>query len=478
MAQPLKILFVVAEAYPLVKTGGLGDVAGSLPPALRSLGVDARIMMPAYAEVLARIGSVRAQGSFGEILPGSRAYLLTGELPGSDVPVLLVNSPDLFERRGSPYQQPEGIDWPDNHLRFGLLSRAAALLGTAGSLAGWQPDLVHANDWHTGIVPLYVRMSPVPRPKTVFTIHNISYQGLFALPLAQSLGLADSAYTANFEFWGKFSFLKAGLTLADCVSTVSPTYAREITMSGGGAGLEGVLATRGDRIVGITNGIDVTVWNPERDPFIAQPYSVAHLDLRAINTRELRREFGLPGDRPVAGVVSRLVEQKGIDVLLSAIPGLLRAGIDLVVLGAGEGPLERALMAAAATSPDRVGVRIGYDESLSHRIMAGSDLLLVPSRFEPCGLTQLYAQHYGAMPVVHRVGGLADTVRDYIDGFAFDELSPHALTVAVERALRVYSDTLSWRHLQIQAMTKEVGWNLCARHYYDLYRELASDGYA
>jgi starch synthase len=475
MYQPRKILFVVAEAFPLMKTGGLGDVAGSLPAALRTLGADIRILMPAYNGIATALDGIGPGLELGEVLPGVHARLLEAELPGSGVPLLLIDCPALYARSGSPYQQPDGNDWPDNHLRFGLLSRAAALLGTAGGLAGWQPDLIHANDWHGGLVPLYVRMSPSLRPKTVVTVHNIAYQGLFAPQIAESLGLAGSPYASNSEFWGKFSFLKTGVALADCVSTVSPTYAREITTAGGGAGLEGVLAARGDRIVGIANGIDDAIWDPARDSNIAQRFTVEQLELRKANTAALRQAFGLRGNRPIASVVSRLVEQKGIDVVLAAIPAILEAGLDLVVLGTGDAHLETALTSAAAGYSDRIAVHIGYDEALSHRIIAGTDLLLMPSRFEPCGLTQLYAQRYGALPVVHRVGGLADTVRDDVDGFTFRELSPHELTVALARALRVFRDPVSWRHLQIQAMTKDAGWNVCARHYYDLYRELLGD---
>jgi len=472
---PSKVLFVAAEAYPLVKTGGLGDVAGALPPVLRDLGIDVRLLLPAYRDVLAKLDHFSEGPRLGEVLPGVMARLLEARMPGSDVPLVMVDCPDLFDRPGSPYQSEEGTDWPDNHLRFALLSRVAVLLGLAGNLNGWQPDLVHVNDWHSALVPLQLKVWGPARPKTVLTIHNIGYQGLFPPGVAESVGIApDQFHIGAAEFWGRISFLKAGITSADCITTVSPTYAQSITQSDEGGGLEGVIAGRGDRVVGIVNGIDSDVWNPATDSMIYQTYDVKNLSAKRLNTPDLRQELGLPRDssRPLAVIVSRFVEQKGIDVVLAAMPGLLRAGVDLAVLGTGDRVLERAFSAVASGYPDRVAVSVGYDEALAHRMMAGGDMLLVPSRFEPCGLTQLYGQRYGTLPVVHRVGGLADTVRDYQDGFAFDDLSPRSLTVAVDRAVRAFRDELSWRHLQIQAMTKDLGWNVCARQYYDLYHTL------
>jgi starch synthase len=431
--------------------------------------------MPAYGDVLAKLGPLSEGPLLGELLPGFSARLLEARLPNSDVPITLIDCPDLYARPGSPYQRDDGSDWPDNHLRFALLNRVATLIGIAGNLNGWQPDLVHVNDWHAALVPLLLRNWGSVRPKSVLTIHNIGYQGLFPLNALESLGIGpEHLHPGSAEFWGRLSFLKCGIVHADCITTVSPTYARSITTPEDGAGLEGAIAGRGDRVVGITNGIDDSVWNPASDPLIHSRYAADRLETKAPNSIELRKMLGLSSDslRPLAVIVSRFVEQKGIDVVLSAIPGLLRAGIDLAVLGTGDRALERGFMAVAAAHPDRVAAHIGYDEALAHGFFAGGDMVLIPSRFEPCGLTQLYGQRYGTLPIVHSVGGLADTVHDHQDGFAFDALSPHSLTVAVEHAARAFDDPLEWRNLQIQAMTKDLGWNVCARRYYDLYYSL------
>jgi starch synthase len=472
---PLKVLFVTAEAYPFIKTGGLGDVAGALPPVLNKLGVDVRLLMPAYGDVLSKMGPFIEGPELGQPLSGFTTRLLSSRLPGTAVPVTLIDCPALYARPGSPYQSDDGNDWPDNHLRFALLNRVATLIAIAGNLNGWQPNLVHVNDWHSALVPLQLRNWGCPSPKTVFTIHNIQYQGLFPSHVVESVGLPpENFHSGNAEFWGRLSFMKAGIVNADCLTTVSPTYARTISMPGGGSGLDGVIAARHDRVIGIINGIDDEVWNPATDKLIHARYSADHLDIKKSDTADLRRAFGLDvnSQRPLAIIVSRFVEQKGIDVVLSAIPGLMRAGIDLAVLGTGERALERGFAAVAAAQPDRVAARIGYDEALAHRMFAGGDIVLVPSRFEPCGLTQLYGQRYGTLPVVHNVGGLADTVHDHQDGFSFDDLSPQNLTIAVERAVRAFDDAAEWRHLQIQAMTKDLGWNVCARRYHDLYQSL------
>jgi starch synthase len=469
---PLKILYVAAEAYPLVKTGGLGDVAGSLPPALRKLGVDIQVLLPAYESIRDRIPSLRNGPSLGEPLAGHATQLQYGCLGETDVPVVLVDCPTLFARSGSPYQDRTGHDWLDNHLRFAMLCRVAALLGMNGQIMGWQPDLVHANDWHTGLVPLMMRSATHHTTKSMLTIHNLAYQGLFPMSALDDLKAEIPPHLFDsIEFWGKLSFLKAGIANADCVTTVSPTYAREITQSRNGCGLDGVINARSTHVVGIINGIDDDMWNPATDGLISKNYDTQHLDEKVRNKEDLRRLMGLPphSDRPLVSVVSRLVDQKGIDVILNAVSELLDAGVDLAILGTGEAALEKAALAAAAARPDRIAVRIAYDESLSHLMIAGSDMLLMPSRFEPCGLTQLYAQRYGTLPVVHGVGGLHDTVQDDRDGFTFDTLSPTALVRAVRRACEFWRDTVAWRYLQVQAMNKKTGWSECATQYRNLY---------
>jgi starch synthase len=475
MIQPIKILFAVAEFFPLVKTGGLGDVAGSLPLALRGLGVDIRVLLPCYEDIRAALGPLSQGPDLGELVPGFRARLLTGRMPGSEIPLDLVDCPALFERPGSPYQNASGIDWADNHIRFALFSRAAALLGIAGQLVKWQPDVVHANDWHTGLVPHFLKKWAVSRPKSVLTVHNLAYQGVFPLSAGKDLGFAPADMTnSSLEFWGQLSFLKAGLIDADAVTTVSPTYAREITSPKDGAGLDGVLRHRRGRVSGITNGIDDHVWNPATDSLIRQKFTADTLPARAENLAELRRLFGLPGEtsRPVIGIVSRLVGQKGIDVLLTALPNLIREKFDYIILGTGDYDIECGLLAAAERYPDRVSVRIKYDEALAHQIVAGSDILLVPSRFEPCGLTQMYAQRYGCIPLVHKVGGLADTVHDGVDGLTFSTLTARHLVTAIARAGALFEDRTEWTAMQKRAMAKDLGWKLCAQRYYDFYRAL------
>ncbi|HXC40314.1 MAG TPA: glycogen synthase GlgA, partial [Burkholderiales bacterium] len=402
----MRLLFVAAEAYPLVKTGGLGDVAGALPASLRRLRVDARLLLPAYGPVLEQLSDVREAADLGPVLPGLPAKLLTATLPKNGLPLVLVDCPPLFRRDGGIYQSAQGQDWPDNHVRFGLLSRAAALAavnGLGSGSGGWRPDLVHANDWHAGLVPYYLKRGGRRAPRSLFTVHNMAYQGVFGPQSMSGLALDPKDYSADgFEFWGNISFIKAGLVFADRISTVSPTYADEIQRSPLGAGLEGVLAGRRGVLSGIVNGVDDSVWDPARDEFIVSRYAAATLEAKGANAAELRRVMGL-ADRPGAplfGMVSRLVEQKGVDLLAAAMPQLVQAGAQFAILGTGDAELVRRLNAVAGAHAGNVAVRIGYDEALAHGVIAGADMVLMPSRFEPCGLAQLYGQRYGSLPVV------------------------------------------------------------------------------
>lgn len=478
------VLYVASEAYPLAKTGGLGDVAGALPSALSRLGVDVRIMLPAYDGVVRTLESAGARVTPGpaleNLLPGFGARLMNAAMPDSQVPLWLVDAPSLYARDANPYCGPDGREWNDNHVRFALLARAAALVATDRDVSGWRPDIVHANDWHTGLLPYYMK-SRGSAPRTVFTVHNMAYQGLYDPIVLPQLGVAADSFTPQgVEFWGKVSYLKAGLVYADRVTTVSPTYAQEVRESSEGKGLEGVLRMRNGTFTGILNGIDEQIWDPTRDPIIAQTYDPANIALKADNKAALRAAVGLPAveDAPIVGVVSRLVEQKGIDVLLKLLTALFSTGAQVVVLGAGDRELEERLTDAAFANPDRMAVRIGYDEAFAHQVMAGADILFVPSRYEPCGLTQLYAQRYGTIPVVHRVGGLADTVTDGEDGFSFDSLTPFAAMAALVRACAYYRKRPRWRALQRRAMRKKTGWDACARQYISLYDDLLHDHHA
>lgn len=469
----LKILFAVAEAYPLVKTGGLGDVAAALPAALMRAGMDVRVMLPAYPHVLNMLKEVRPGPDLGVVLGGHSARLLESVMPDTGVKLLLVDCPALYARGGNIYQNFTGEDWPDNHLRFGLLARAAAMIAVAGQMSGWRPDVLHANDWHTGLAPYYMRAWGGGIPKSVFTIHNMVYQGLFEGDVLADLAIPGDVPPPGIEFWGRASFLKAGLVYADRVTTVSPTYAREVRAPAFGEGLDGVVRARRDMVAGIVNGIDETVWNPATDPAIAARYDAGHLAAKAANKAALK-ELGLAvsPERPVLGIVSRLVRQKGIDLVLDALPAILKEGAQLIVLGSGESALEDRLRAAAAMHPGDVAAVIGYDEKLAHRVIAGADMILMPSRFEPCGLTQLYGQRYGSLPIAHRVGGLADTVHDLEDGFAFTALSAPEIAKAIRRAVARYRNPPAWRALQTAAMAKHTGWDACAALYLDLYEDL------
>jgi len=478
----MKILFVVSEIYPIVKTGGLADVAGSLPMALRDLGLDVRVMLPCYRGVVALTGEPDAWHPIGDPLGAGETRL--GLVPATeDLPTLwLVDCPALFDQPGGPYLDGEGNAWPDNHLRFAMLSRAAALICDAGALVGWQPDILHAHDWHTGLAPAYLALRAGNRPKSVFTIHNLLYMGLFSADRLAEVALPPECFTPNgVEFFGELSFMKAGLRYSDHITTVSPTYAKEILRDEAGNGLAGLLRSRRAHLTGILNGIDERTWNPATDPLIVSGYDPDRLDGKAANKAALLREFGLPaGDGPLLAIISRLTTQKGLDLVLEVLPDIMREGAKVVVLGAGERDIERAFDDAVRTYPDGVAVRLAYDEALSHRIQAGADLLLMPSRFEPCGLTQLYALRYGTLPVVHETGGLADTVVDTGParegtGFVFAEASAAALLAALRRAFDLYAEPERWRTVQRRAMTQQFGWSTSAGRYRDLYRNLVAE---
>ncbi len=476
----MRILHVASEATGLVKTGGLADVAAGLARAQRDAGDDVRLLLPAYRGC-AQLADATVRHALGDPLSGGPTRLLEGRLPGSDVPVWLVDAPTLYDRDGGPYLDAQGKDYADNPLRFALLGRVAALLSTAGPALGWAPEVVHAHDWQASLAPATLHWWGGARPGTVTTVHNLSFQGRFSPDVVATVGLPAAAYALEgAEAYGTFSFLKAGLFYADRITTVSPTYAREIQSEAGGEGLHGLLQRRSDRLHGLLNGIDEAVWDPQTDPALHATYGPHNLGPRAANKKALQQRFGLEEDSdvPLVGLVSRLSDQKGVDLLLAAMPRLLRSPLQLVVLGSGEPGLESALRELARQHPRRVGLNIGYDEALSHQVIAGSDLFAVPSRFEPCGLTQMYAMRYGALPVVRRTGGLADTVTDISAGgcgFTFDAIDANALREAMQRALEVYEDRARWTALQQQAMQRHFGWSTAARGYRDVYSAAIAD---
>lgn len=473
-----RLLFVASEVYPLIKTGGLADVAGSLPEVLRQQGLDVRLLMPAYEHVLA---SIEPPEIVAELeLAGTRLRILSTCLPGTGVTTWLLEHPLFSERPGNPYHDQAGHPWPDNADRFLLLSRLAAAISLDEAGLDWRPDVLHCNDWHTGPAIALTHLSP-NRPRTVFTIHSLAHMGLFDRTTFERLHLPEHFWQGDaMEFYDQLSFIKGGLVYADYITTVSPSYAREICEAPGGMGLEGLLSQRRDRLVGILNGIDHHVWDPQIDPFLEYNFDIDSLAQKARNKAGLLRDLGLVqhGNRPLIGFVGRLAQQKGLELILPILEDILASPVQLVVLGTGEPAYEQQLEAMAAEQPDVMRVVLAYNESLAHRIEAAADLFLMPSLFEPCGLNQLYSLRYGTLPIVREVGGLADTVvdtnSDTLDagtatGFVFREPQPDALLAAVRRALELWHDQDSWRQVQRCAMSQDFSWQRSANRYLELY---------
>jgi len=474
---PLRVLAVASEIYPLVKTGGLADVAGALPAALRDCGVATKTLVPGYPDVVKAMPAAEVLLQLRNFY-GGPARVLGGAHEGLDL--LVLDAPHLFARPGNPYLAPDGKDWPDNGLRFAALARMAANIGL-GALASFVPDIVHAHDWQAALAPVFLHYTSGKRPGTVMTVHNLAYQGQFPQEMLETIGLPPESFSIRgVEYYGNISFLKGGLQFADRITTVSPTYAQEIQGDEGGMGLGGLLRERSAALSGILNGIDTSVWNPATDASIAARYSVDALAQRAANKVALQRRFELDRkpDAPLLGVISRLSWQKGLDLLLANLDTILAEGMQLALLGSGDRDLQDGYDAAAKAHPGRIGVVIGYDERLAHLIQAGSDALVVPSRFEPCGLTQLCALRYGAVPIVAGVGGLEDTVVDADEadaratGFKFDPATPDGLAGALRRASVSFHDKAAWRHLQRNAMTTDVSWRNRASRYAGLYRDI------
>jgi starch synthase len=473
------VLSVTSEIFPLVKTGGLADVAGALPGALAPLGIDMHSLVPGYPAVLDALKNATEIVS-ERLFFGGDARILAAEAAG--LKLFVLDAPHLFARPGTPYNAPSGEDWPDNPQRFAALSYAAFRLAQ-GAIPGFQPDIVHAHDWQAALLPAYLHYAGLRRPPSVLTVHNLAFRGLTPASLLGELRLPASAFGVDgVEFYGSISTLKAGLQFADVITTVSPTYAAEICTPEGGMGLDGVLSHRADRLSGILNGIDTTIWDPANDPALPAPFSAASPDGKRASKAALQARFGLDPDGAalVFGVVSRLSHQKGLDVLLEALDDLLSRGAQLALLGSGEVPLQNGFLSAAAAHPGRVGGTLGYDESVAHLVQAGSDAILVPSRFEPCGLTQLCAMRYGALPVVSRVGGLADTVIDANEaariakvatGFQFASVNAPALRSAIGRVADMWSRPEEWAAMQANAMRFDVSWREPAKAYARLYEK-------
>lgn len=478
MAEPsLRVLAVASEVFPLIKTGGLADAAGALPVALAREGVAVRTLLPGYPAVLRGLSGAGVLRTLPALF-GGPARILAGQAHGLDL--LVLDAPHLFDRPGGPYQAPGGHDWPDNALRFAALGRAAADLAATEGF-----DAVHAHDWQAGLAPAYLRFAP-RRVPSLFTIHNLAFQGQYPAAVFPALGLPTAAMaTAGLEYYGGVGFLKAGLWFADALNTVSPAYAEEILTPEGGMGLDGLLRGRAGVLHGILNGLDTESWDPARDIALAARFDAADPAPRAANAAALRARMGLadtPG-APLLAFIGRLAWQKGADLLLETLPVLLDGGAQLFILGSGDAALEAACRGAAAAHPGRVASFIGFDEGLARLTYGGADAVVLPSRFEPCGLAQLAALRYGAPPIVARTGGLGDTVIDAAPmalaagaatGLQFAPGSAAALAAALRRALRLMAEPGTWARLRANGMATDVSWGPSAARYAGLLRGIAA----
>jgi starch synthase len=477
--RPVRVLSVASEIYPIIKTGGLADVTGALPIALKAEGIETRTLLPGYPAAINALEKAEQRLAWRDFF-GGPARLLSGSSGALDLFVL--DAPHLFGRPGNPYLSPEGVDWPDNGLRFAALAGTAADIGLGG-IPSFVPDVVHSHDWQAGLTPAYLHYSGQPHPGTIMTVHNLAFQGRFPRQMLGQIGLPPDSFTMHgVEYYGDIGFLKAGLQFADRITTVSPSYAVEIQGDDGGMGLGGLLRARSGQLQGILNGIDIDVWNPATDRDIPDRFSPNDLDRRLANKAALQQRFGLRAndEAVLLGVISRLSWQKGLDLLIECIPTLLNEGMQLAVLGSGDAELENKFRAAAKANPGQIGVSVGYDEALAHLIQAGADALVVPSRFEPCGLTQLCALRYGAVPIVSRVGGLEDTVRDFDEtgsdhatGFKFEPVTTERLAAALRRAHTLFRDKPAWKKMQMNGMSTDVSWRSRAGQYARLYNEIA-----
>ena len=490
----MRVLQVSAELFPLLKTGGLADVTGALPLALGAAGEDVRVLLPGFPAIVAGVADTVEVAAF-DAPWGERAVLRLGRVdiapassktPATTIVAYVIDAPALYDRPGNPYEDASRQPYGDNHRRFALLGWAAARLAQ-GLDPAWRPEVVHAHDWHAGLAPAYMALAPatpgVARAASVFTVHNLAYQGVFPAWAMDGLGLPREAFDVRgVEFHGQLSFMKAGLFYADRLTTVSPTYAREIQTPEQGCGLEGLLRDRAGALTGILNGVDDAIWNPATDALIPHPYDVRRPAGKAACKAALQASLGLAVDPdvPLFVMVSRLTQQKGQPLVLDGLDALVARGGQLAVLGSGDAALERAFVERAAATPRSVSATIGYDERFAHLLFGAGDVTLVPSMFEPCGLTQMYGLRYGCLPLVHRVGGLADTVVDCAlehmadgsaTGFVFDGFEPHRYAAAVRRAFALYERPADWRRVRAAGMRRSADWAGPAARYAEVYRQ-------
>lgn len=474
-----KVLFVTSEVHPLIKTGGLADVSSGLPKALKELSQDVRILVPNYQ-------AIRTDQDIHFVctvhVDHRNVNILETRLPESEVTVWLVDYPEYFSHPGNPYLDPQGNPWANSAERFSLFCRVAVEVAMNRAHLDWEADIVHCNDWQSGLVPALLSLEP-SSPASIFTIHNLAYQGLFPSNTFANLRLPAQLWnpgSTGLEFFGMLSFIKGGLGCADRITTVSPSYALEIQTPEFGYGLEGLLSHREEDLSGIINGIDTDQWNPEQDVNIEQNYSVTTLIKKKLNKASLQKQASLPVDEEVTviGLIGRLVEQKGIDMVIDCLPEIATMPVQFILLGSGENTYEKRLQNLTQLYPNKISVTLGYNEQLAHQIEAGADIFMMPSRFEPCGLNQMYSLRYGTIPIVRKTGGLADTVTDAIpknisdqsaNGIVFNEPTPGALLEAVKRALLLYSDSKIWKSMQRSAMNQDLSWRNSAKQYITLY---------
>ncbi|MDE3021557.1 MAG: glycogen synthase GlgA [Pseudomonadota bacterium] len=475
------VLFATSELYPFIKTGGLADVSASLPAALQETGVDVRILTPAYPPLLEKLPQKTPRKELFLSSIGKGAELIETRHPDTQTPIYLLNYPPYFNRQGGPYQNADGEDWIDNVWRFGLLGEAAAAIGSYETKIGFMPQILHCNDWQTGLAPAYLHFSSnKAHAKSLMTIHNLAFQGNFPPLVLPRLDLPWEAYNLQgVEFYGHLSFMKAGLQYADAITTVSPSYAKEIQTEALGFGFNGLLHERRNVLTGIVNGIHEKEWDTSTDVYLPQPYSLKQPAGKHGCKKTLKKELGLDNqDSPLIGVVSRMTYQKGLDLLLEIAPLLIAAGVQFSVLGNGEAPLEKGFRDLATRFPGRVGLNIGFDEALAHRITAGADMFVMPSRYEPCGLNQMYSQHYGTPPIVNATGGLIDTVTDYNEepskasGFIFYEPTAQALLTSIRQALECYKRPRIWHRIMRNGMKRDFSWRNSAQQYIEIYNRM------
>ncbi|QLE78404.1 glycogen synthase GlgA [Francisella sp. Scap27] len=485
----MQILHVCSEVFPLLKTGGLADVTAALPPALTKLGTQNRVLVPGFPNFMQKLEKKQLIAELPAKFGAGKIDIYLAKMADTGVQIYIIDAPNLYSRDGNPYADENNQAYPDNYLRFALLGWVAAKIAE-GLDNSWKPQIVHAHDWHAGLVPAYLKASQIyhgTNTKSVFTVHNLAYQGIFSFSVFNELDLPwQFMKVEGLEFYGNVSFLKAGLFFADKITTVSPTYAKEIQTEEQGCGLEGLLAGRKDDLLGILNGVDPKVWDPKTDKLIACNYGLTTVSKKLECKIALQKMYGLTqqNKHPIFGIVTRLTEQKGLKLVLDEINEIIKNNGQVALLGSGEAELEKEFKALAKKYPKSIGIQIGYDEEQAHRIIAGSDLILVPSRFEPCGLTQLYGLIYGTLPLVHKVGGLADTVTDSsleniaddsATGFVFDEFTRADYNRAIRRAFALYNRKADWKKVTRNAMRQKFGWDIAAKQVLDIYTQLLTN---